>query len=46
MPATVAGTSEAIRAKSRFWPLLEPLPVPIRLMSQKTPLARKPRGAK
>jgi hypothetical protein len=45
MPATVAGTSEAIRARSRFLPLSEPLPVPRRLMSQNTPAARKPWGA-
>ena len=43
--ATVAGTSETMSAKSRFWPLCDPLPVPRRLMSQKTPLARKPCGA-
>src|ERR1017187_6187002 len=45
MPATVAGTSDTISARSRFWPLFEPLPVPRRLMSQNTPLARKPLGA-
>src|ERR1043166_1312302 len=45
MPATVAGTSETIRARSRFLPFSEPLPVPSRLMSQKTPEARKPLGA-
>ena len=45
MPATVAGTSDTISARSRFWPLFEPLPVPRRLMSQNTPLARKPCGA-
>src|SRR5688572_23345566 len=45
MPATVAGTSERINARSRFGPLLEPLPVPRRLMSQNTPLATNPRGA-
>src|SRR5215469_18294418 len=45
MPATVAGTSERMSARSRFLPLLEPLPVPRRLMSQKTPEARKPCGA-
>src|SRR5208282_4577078 len=45
MPATVAGTSDTISARSRFCPLFEPLPVPRRLMSQNTPLARKPRGA-
>ena len=44
-PATVAGTSDTISARSRFCPLSEPLPVPRRLMSQNTPLARKPRGA-
>src|SRR5439155_21141759 len=45
MPATAAGTSETIRARSRFLPFSEPLPVPRRLMSQKIPEARKPRGA-
>src|SRR6059036_2252142 len=45
MPATLAGTLETIRARSRFVPFSEPLPVPRRLMSQKTPEARKPRGA-
>ena len=45
MPATVAGASETMSARSRFLPLSEPLPVPRRLMSQKTPAARKPRGA-
>src|SRR5262245_47204485 len=45
MPATVAGTSETIRARSRFLPFSEPLPVPRRLMSQKIPLAINPRGA-
>src|SRR5476649_2440003 len=45
MPATVAGTSETMSARSRFRPLFEPLPVPRRLMSQNTPLARKPLGA-
>src|SRR5262245_17369207 len=45
MPATVAGTSETMSARSRFLPLLEPLPVPIRLMSQNTHAARKPCGA-
>jgi len=33
------------RQGSRFLPFCEPLPVPRRLMSQKTPLARKPCGA-
>src|ERR1017187_5865508 len=46
MPATVAGASETMRAMSRFFPLSEPLPVPRRLMSQKTPAARKPCGAR
>ena len=41
MPATVAGTSETMSARSRFLPLSEPLPVPRRLMSQKTPAAAK-----
>jgi hypothetical protein len=39
------GVSETMSARSRFWPLLEPLPVPRRLMSQNTPLAEKPLGA-
>src|ERR1035441_7606876 len=46
MPATVAEASETMRARSRFFPLSEPLPVPMRLMSQKTPAARKPCGAR
>src|ERR1022692_3029623 len=46
MPAAVAGASETISARSRFFPLSEPLPVPRRLMSQKTPAARNPRGAR
>ena len=37
--------SETINARSRFKPLSEPLPVPSFLMSQNTPLARKPVGA-
>src|SRR5439155_2646666 len=45
IPATVARTSETISARSRFLPFCEPLPVPSRLMSQKTPEARKPLGA-
>src|ERR1700690_4342961 len=45
MPATVAGASDTMSERSRFWPLSEPLPVPRRLMSQNTPLARNPRGA-
>ena len=45
MPATAAGTSETMSVRSRFLPLAEPLPVPSRLMSQKTPDARKPCGA-
>ena len=45
IPATVAGVSETMSARSRFWPLFEPLPVPSFLMSQNTPLARKPLGA-
>src|SRR5271170_836363 len=32
-------------ARSRFFPFCEPLPVPRRLMSQKTPPVRKPFGA-
>src|SRR6185503_3028814 len=45
MPAAALGTCDRIIAKSRFWPLSEPLPVPNRLMSQNTPLALKPCGA-
>src|SRR4051794_10865863 len=44
-PATTAGTSETMSARSRFLPLFEPLPVPSRLMSQKTPEVLKPCGA-
>src|SRR6185369_443510 len=44
IPATTAGTVDTINARSRFGPLLEPLPVPRRLMSQNTPPARKPWG--
>src|SRR5258708_4946534 len=44
-PATAAGVSETMSARSRLPPLLDPLPVPRRLMSQKTPEARKPFGA-
>src|SRR5213596_420526 len=46
MPATLAGTLETIRARSRLLPFSEPLPVPRRLMSQKIPEARKPLGAR
>src|SRR5271170_6749106 len=45
IPETVAGISETMSARSRFLPFCEPLPVPRRLMSQKTPPARKPFGA-
>ena len=45
MPATLVGTSLTISVRSRFLPLLDPLPVPSRLMSQKTPLVRNPCGA-
>jgi len=45
IPATVAGVFEMMSARSRLFPLLEPLPVPRRLMSQNTPLAMKPLGA-
>src|ERR1035437_2876826 len=45
IPATVAGTSETIRARSRFFPLSDPLPVPSFLMSQKTAAVLKPSGA-
>lgn len=44
-PATAQGTSETMRARSRFWPLSEPLPVPRRLMSQNTPAVRNPFAA-
>src|SRR5882724_3280780 len=44
-PATAAGVSETMSARSRLLPLLEPLPVPRCLMSQNTPAARKPLGA-
>src|SRR5262245_31283052 len=44
-PATRAIASDTTSAKSFFRPLLEPFPVPIRLISQKTPAARNPRGA-
>jgi hypothetical protein len=45
IPATVAGTLETMSARSRFFPLSEPFPVPNRLMSQNTPAAEKPCGA-
>ena len=45
MPAATAGSSETMSARSRLLPLSEPLPVPRRLMSQKTPEAWNPRGA-
>src|SRR5438309_9337951 len=35
-PATAAGTSETIKARSHFCPFSEPLPVPSFLMSQKS----------
>jgi len=44
-PATTAGISETIKARSRFCPFSEPLPVPSFLMSQKTAAHLKPRGA-
>jgi len=44
-PATVAGTFDTISPRSRFCPLSEPLPVPIRFMSQNTPEALNPCGA-
>src|SRR5438105_15254127 len=44
-PATAAGVSETIKARSRFCPFSEPLPVPTFLMSQKTAAHLKPRGA-
>src|SRR5439155_3425298 len=46
MPATAAGPSQTISARSRLAPFSEPRPVPSRLMSQNTPAARKPRGAR
>src|SRR5205823_423966 len=45
IPATAAGTSETINARSSFRPFSEPLPVPSFLMSQKTDAHLKPRGA-
>src|SRR5580693_4820140 len=45
IPATAAGTSETINAKSFLRPFSEPLPVPSLLMSQKTAAHLKPRGA-
>src|SRR5438128_3866484 len=45
IPATAAGRSETIRARSRFCPFSDPLPVPSFLMSQKTEAHLKPRGA-
>jgi hypothetical protein len=45
IPATMAGTSETISAKSRLLPFSDPFPVPIRFMSQNTPEAENPRGA-
>src|SRR6266404_6663786 len=45
IPATAAGVSETIKARSRFCPFSEPLPVPSFLMSQKTAAHLKPRGA-
>src|ERR1700736_390813 len=44
-PATDAGTSDTIKARSRFRPFSEPLPVPSFLMSQKTAAHLKPGGA-
>src|SRR5215813_3356656 len=45
MPATIAGASDTISARSLFCPFSEPFPVPRRLISQKTPEALKPFGA-
>jgi hypothetical protein len=45
IPATAAGTSDTINARSSFRPFSEPFPVPSRLMSQKTAAALNPRGA-
>src|SRR5205085_10608340 len=45
IPATTAGMSEMISARSSFRPFSEPLPVPSFLMSQKTAAHLKPRGA-
>src|SRR6266496_5780113 len=45
MPATVAGSSERMNARSGLFPFWDPLPVPRRLISQNTPEARNPFGA-
>ena len=45
MPAAEQGTSLTSNAKSRFAPLLDPFPVPNRLISQNTPAALNPRAA-
>jgi hypothetical protein len=45
MPATAAGSSDTINARSRLLPLFDPLPVPRRVMSQNKKEAMKPRGA-
>gem|GEM_PF-3722786 len=44
MPAATQGDSEKITARSRFLPLLDPLPVPNRFTSQKIPPPEKPWG--
>ena len=45
VPATAAGVSETISARSGLAPLSDPLPVPSVLMPQNTAAASKPRGA-
>ena len=45
IPATAAGTSETIIARSGFRPFSEPLPVPSVLMLQNTAADRNPAGA-
>ena len=45
IPAALAGTSETISARSCFWPLSLPLPVPSVLTLQNRAAARKPSGA-
>jgi len=44
MPAAAQVAFEYMTPKSNLRPLLEPLPVPIRFTSQKTPAPRKPLG--
>jgi hypothetical protein len=45
IPATAAGMSDTINARSSFRPFSEPFPVPMRLMSQNTAATLNPRGA-